>query len=175
MMLGDLAPEDHGDLVGLPDGPIGVEQAFAELVEGGAAPEDQIVAELDLREEQPMLAAGVVALVGGKKRRQPRQPLLPAAQDIPCREPIGERLQAVGRRAADEGIGALPEGDAVLAHAVGEPMMLIEADAGGERKVGADAHEYPAPLPVVGGEVGLDDPTVGDWQMPTAAPALADP
>src|SRR4051794_24820978 len=61
MMPGDLAPEDHGDLVGLPDGSIGVEQAFAELVEGSAAPEDEIVAEFDLREEQSMLAAGMFA------------------------------------------------------------------------------------------------------------------
>jgi hypothetical protein len=54
-MLGDFAPEDRRDLVRLADRSIGVEQAFAKFVERGAAPEDQVVAVLDLREEQAML------------------------------------------------------------------------------------------------------------------------
>ena len=56
-MLADPATEDHGDLVGLPDCSIGIEQAFTEVVQCRAAMEDEVVAELDLREEQPMLAA----------------------------------------------------------------------------------------------------------------------
>jgi hypothetical protein len=38
----------------LTDRAIGVKQAFAQFVQRRAAPEDEIVAELDLREEQPM-------------------------------------------------------------------------------------------------------------------------
>src|ERR1700732_5556375 len=45
-------------------------------------------------------------------------------------------------------------------------MMLIEADAGGERQIGTDADEHPPPLPVVDIEIILDDPAVGDLQMP---------
>jgi hypothetical protein len=39
-------------LVRLADGPVGVEQAFAQFVERSAAAKDQIVAEFDLGEEQ---------------------------------------------------------------------------------------------------------------------------
>jgi hypothetical protein len=36
------------------DRPIGIEQTFAKLIQGGAAAENEVVAELDLREEQPI-------------------------------------------------------------------------------------------------------------------------
>ena len=62
IVLGDLAAEDDRDLVRSSDGSIGVKQAFAEHVQCGAATEDEIVAELDLREEQPVLAARPLAL-----------------------------------------------------------------------------------------------------------------
>src|SRR5215475_8399939 len=51
--------------------------------------------------------------------------------------------------AAKSGIGELLESDVVRAQAVGQPMVLVEADAGGERKVGADAHEHSSPVPVI--------------------------
>ena len=63
--------------------------------------------------------------------------------------------------------GALP-------HAIGQPVMLIEADAGGERQVGTDANKHPFPLPVVDTEVVLDDPAVGDLKMPAVLFAVAD-
>ena len=166
MMPGDLAPEDHGDLVGLPDRSIGIEQAFAELVEGGAAPEDEVVAEFDLREEQPMLAAGMFAFAGGKEWGEAREPFLAAGQKVPRSERLGERLQAFGCRAGQEGIAALPERDAFLAHVAGEPVVLIKTDARRERKVGTDPHEQASPLPVVDVEVVLDDPAVRDRKMP---------
>jgi len=53
-------------------------------------------------------------------------------------------------------------------------MMLIEADAGGERKVGTDADEHPSPLPVVDIEVVLNHPAVGDLKMPAVGFAVAD-
>jgi len=46
-----LATEDDGDLVGLTDGPVGVEQTFPQFVERRAATKDQVVAEFDLGEE----------------------------------------------------------------------------------------------------------------------------
>ena len=80
MMFADPAPEDHGDLVGLSDRSIGVEQPLAEIVQRRAAMKDEVVAELDLREEQPMLAARFRSLLCREERRQPRQPFLAAAQ-----------------------------------------------------------------------------------------------
>src|SRR5205823_11536932 len=54
VLLGHFAPEDHGDLLGLP-GPRGyptihVQEALSELVHRGAAMEDEVVAILHLRE-----------------------------------------------------------------------------------------------------------------------------
>jgi hypothetical protein len=51
VLPGDLAAEDDGDLVGLADRAVGVEQPLAQLVKRGAPMKDQIVAEFDLREE----------------------------------------------------------------------------------------------------------------------------
>jgi len=64
---GDLAAEDDRDLVRLSDGSIGVKQAFAEHVECCTATKDEVVAELDLREEQPVLAAAFSRSVALKK------------------------------------------------------------------------------------------------------------
>jgi hypothetical protein len=80
MMFADPATEDHGDLVGLADRSIGIEQALPKLVQRRAAMEDEVVAELDLREEQPMLAARFLSLSRGEERGEPRQPFLAAGQ-----------------------------------------------------------------------------------------------
>src|SRR5206468_5577367 len=61
ILLGDLATEDHGDLIRLPDRSIGIEQALAKIIQCRAAVEDEVVAIFDLREEQPVLAVGVLA------------------------------------------------------------------------------------------------------------------
>ena len=98
--LGDLAAEDRGDLVRLADGPVGVEEPLAELVERGAAMEDEVVAELDLGEEQPVLAAGMFSLCCGEERREAGEPLLAAGHQIARAERVGKFLQAVGCRAS---------------------------------------------------------------------------
>ena len=53
--FGHLAAEDGGELRGLPNRAIRIEQALAERVQGGPPIEDQVVRLLDLREEEPML------------------------------------------------------------------------------------------------------------------------
>ena len=80
MMFADPATENYADFVGLSDRSIGVEQPLAEIVQRRAAMKDGVVAELDLREEQPMLAARFRSLLCREERRQPRQPFLAAAQ-----------------------------------------------------------------------------------------------
>jgi hypothetical protein len=69
-LFGDLATEDDGYLVGLADGPVSVEQTFPQFVERGAATKDQVVAEFDLGEEQPVLAARLSPLSFGKERSE---------------------------------------------------------------------------------------------------------
>ena len=54
-------------------------KTLAQLVERGAPMEDQVVAEFDLREEQPMLAAGVSALSFAEERGEASEPFLAAA------------------------------------------------------------------------------------------------
>jgi hypothetical protein len=174
VMLGDLATEDDGDLVRLADGSIGVEQTFAEIVQRGAAAEDEVVAVLDLREEQPVLAARMFSLSCGEEGREMRQPLLTAGHQIPRGERVGEFLQAIGSCAFQEGIGNLLESDAFLTHAVRQPMVLVEADTGGERKVGADAHEHSSPIPVVDVKVVLNDPALRKLQVPSVRDFIAD-
>jgi hypothetical protein len=82
MELGDPAAEDRRNLVWLTDGAIGVEEPLAEPVERGAAIEDEVVAKLGLGKEQPMMAAGVLSLVGGEERREAGEPLLAAGDEV---------------------------------------------------------------------------------------------
>jgi hypothetical protein len=56
---------------------------------------------------------------------------------------VSRRAVAIGLGPFQEGVGTLLELDALLTHAVGQPMVLIEADAGGEWKVRADALRSP--------------------------------
>ena len=100
VLLGDLAAEDDGDLVRLADGSVGVEQPLAQLVERGAAMKDQVVAEFDLREEQPMLAAGLLALCCGEERGEAGQPFLAAGRQILGRQSVGQLLETLGLRAS---------------------------------------------------------------------------
>src|ERR1700680_2215385 len=172
-MLGDLAAKDHRDLLRLSDGSIGVEQTLAELVQGRATAEDEVVAEFDLREEQSVSATSLFSLSCGEKRCEVRKPLLTASHQISRNERVGERLQAIGCRAFEEGIGELLESDAVLAQTIGQPMVLIEADTGGEWKVGADAHEHSSPVPVVNVKFVLNDPAISDLKMPSVRDLIA--
>ena len=94
--LADLAAKDGGDLVRLADGAIGVEEPLAQLVEAGAAMEDQIVAELGLGEEQPMPATGFFPLRCGEERREAGKPLLAATDKIARGQFVGKFLQAFG-------------------------------------------------------------------------------
>jgi hypothetical protein len=49
-----------------------------------------------------------------------------------------------------------------------------EADAGGEWKVRADAHEHPPPVPVIDVKVVLNDPALGHLKMPSVRGLIAD-
>jgi hypothetical protein len=82
-----------GDL----DGSIGVEQTFAEHVQCRTATEDEVVAELHLLEEQPVLATRMLSLLCAEEGCEARQPFLAAAHQISGRERVGEFWQAIWR------------------------------------------------------------------------------
>ena len=52
------------------------------------------------------------------------------------------------------------------AHALSQPVVLIEADTCRERQIGADAHEDPPPVWVVEVKVVLHNPALRQLQMP---------
>jgi hypothetical protein len=58
--------------------------------------------------------------------------------------------------------------------AVGEPVMLIETQPGGERQIGIHAHKHPAPMSVVEIEVVLYHPAFGDPKVPAVRLPVAD-
>src|ERR1700732_577483 len=116
----------------------------------------------------------MLSLSSGEEGGGGPQPLLAAGHQIPRRERVGKLLQAIGSCAFREGVGELLEADAFLAHAVGQPVVLVEADAGGEWKIGADAYEHSSPVPVVDIEVVLNDPALRDLKVPSIRDLVAD-
>ena len=83
-------------------------------------------------------------------------------------------MQTIGCGAFQKGIGKLLESDAALAQAIGQPVVLIEANAGGEWKIGAHANEHSPPVPVVDVEIILNHPALGDLKMPSVRELVAD-
>ena len=75
--------------------PIGVKQTFAEIVQRRTATEDEVVAVLDLRKEQSVLAARLLSLSCGEERREARQPFLAAGHQISRGQGVREFLQAI--------------------------------------------------------------------------------
>jgi hypothetical protein len=119
MAAGDAATEDEREGAGLTDLTIGIQQAVAQSVQGGAALEDDVITIFQLGNEEAMLHAGFAPLVGGEERRKP-----------------------------------------------GEPVVLVEAEAGREGELGTDAHKHASPVPVVQVKVVLIDLTRFVLQVP---------
>ena len=117
------------DLVGLADGAVGIEEALAQLIECDSPTKDQVVAILHLREEQAMLASGLFPLVISEERCETSQPLLAAGQQIAGAQGVREFLELVGITAFQEGVGTLLEVDFLFLESLGQPVMLIQADA----------------------------------------------
>jgi len=121
-----------------------------------------------------VLTARLFSLSLGKERGEASQPFLATAQEVLSRQWVGEFPETLGGNTIAEGIGALLEIDAFLAHAVRQPMVLVEADPSGERKVRAHAHKHPPPPLVVDIEVVLHNPAVCDLKMPAVCFLVAD-
>src|SRR5260370_820589 len=166
-MASDAPAKDQGEFVGLTDSAIGVQEPLLEGIDGGATTEDEIVAELHLREKQPVLNAGMLSLLGSEKGRETGQPFLGTVDQIVGGEGIGEFLKGFRIGTLQEGVGALLKADATLLHAQGKPVVLIETDPGREGEVGTDPYKHLPPTGVLDIEVVLLDPTVFQLQMPT--------
>src|SRR6516225_3458259 len=52
--------------------------------------------------------------------------------------------------------------------------MLVEANTGRERKVGANAHKHSSPVPVVDVKVVLNDPALRELKVPSVRDLVAD-
>ena len=52
------------------------------------------------------------------------------------------------------------------AQVIRQPVVLVETDPSGERKVWTDADEHGAPAPGIDVELVLDDPALSELQMP---------
>ena len=57
---------------------------------------------------------------------------------------------------------------------MGQPVVLVETDAGRKWEVVTEANEHSAPVPVVDVEVILHDPALGQLQVPAIVLWLAD-
>jgi hypothetical protein len=126
---GDFAAKDHGDLVGLADGAVGIQKSLAQLIERGSSTKDQVVAILHLSEEQAVLASGLFPLAFGEERSETGQPLLATGQQIAGAPGVREFLELAGMATFQEGIGALLEVAVLLLEPKGQPVMLIQVDA----------------------------------------------
>jgi hypothetical protein len=92
-----------------------------------------------------------------KKGVKQGQPFLPAAERIVCREGIGQFLKLLQMTAFKECIGTLLKIDAFGAHAVSQPVVLIETNTRRKRQIGTDANEHATPALVVNVKVVLHD------------------
>src|SRR5947209_5472301 len=97
--------------------------------------EDEVVAILHLREEQTMLTARLFAFLIGDKRCKCGEPLLAAREKIPGGQRVGQFLQSRRVAALEERIGGWLEINPFFPHPSRQPVMLVEADPRGKRKV----------------------------------------
>ena len=96
---GDFAAKDHGDLVGLADGTVGIQKTLAQWIERSSPTKDQMVAKLHLCEEQAMLASGLFPFTFGEEVSETGQPLLGAGQEIAGAQGVRKFLEPAGMTA----------------------------------------------------------------------------
>jgi hypothetical protein len=148
------------------DGAVGIQESLAQGIEGSSAREDEVVAVLDLREEEAMLTTSLFPLFFPEEGSEAVQPLAAAGEQIVGGQRISEFLQPLGVTATQEGVGGLLKVDVRLLHTPGEPVMLVETEACRKREVGREANEHSAPVAIVHVEVVLNDPALGQLQVP---------
>ena len=61
VVLGDLTAENGGDLAGLTDGAVGIQESLVQLIQCGAPMKEEVVAILHLGEKEPVLTTAAFA------------------------------------------------------------------------------------------------------------------
>src|SRR5271166_4580997 len=174
MAVGDLAAEDDGDLVGPTNVTVGIQKSLSQLVAGGAAGKNQVIAVFNLGEEEPGLTAGLLTLLVGEEGCERGQPFLAAGEQVFGGQRVRQFLQTGEVAALEKGLRRLFKIDVLLLEPVGEPVVLIQTEPGGERKIGRQAHEHPSPTGVVHLKVVLHDPALSHLQVPAVLLGIAD-
>jgi hypothetical protein len=105
VVLGDLATEDDGNLVGLTDHSVGIQESVAQLIECGPAVKNEVVAKLHLGEEEPVLAAATFAFALFEERSQTGRLFLPAAEQVVGAQAICQLLELAWMTAFEKCIG----------------------------------------------------------------------
>ena len=80
VVLGDLAAENGGDLAGLADRAVSVQQSLVQLIQCGAPVKDQVVTIFDLGEKEPVLTAASFAFAFFEERSQALKPCCRVAE-----------------------------------------------------------------------------------------------
>ena len=114
-----------------------------------------------------MFDSSLLSFSGSEEWNQLPEPFAAAAGEIRCRQGIGDFLKDRRVSTTGKGIGGLLEADSPLDQAIGNPVMLVQAEASRKRQVGADPHKDAPPLGIVDVEVVLNDPALFQFQMPT--------
>src|SRR5437660_2512720 len=164
--VGDVvaAAEDDGQLVGMTQAAVGVEQAVAEVVEGLAILEDEVVAVFHLAHVQ-LLAVTLLTLLGAKEWQQPRHPGMHRLDDVFGSEGIAELLQTLGPLAGGEQVSAVFIGDPFVVQLLLEPVVAVEPNGDVEREVRADAQEHAAAVLILEIEVVEQDVAAQDGDV----------
>lgn len=90
--------------------------------------ENKVVTVFHLREEQPVLTACFFTFLFAEEWCERRQPFLADSQQILRGQRVRQFLEALRMAALQKEIGGLLEIDSLLAQAISQPVMLIEAD-----------------------------------------------
>src|SRR5271157_3012070 len=127
---------------------------------------NQVIAVFNLGEEEPGLTAGLLTLLVGEEGCERGQPFLAAGEQVFGGQRVRQFLQTGEVAALEKGLRRLFKIDVLLLEPVGEPVVLIQTEPGGERKIGRQAHEHPSPTGVVHLKVVLHDPALSHLQVP---------
>ena len=104
--------KDGGDLVGLADGAVGIQQSLAQLVQCSAPVKDQVVTIFHLGEKEPMLTAATFAFAFFEEGSQTDNHFCPQLSRSWAVKESANCYELAWMTAFEEGIGTLLKIDA---------------------------------------------------------------
>jgi hypothetical protein len=152
----DLAREDDGHLVRTSERELVAQRVLEPRAPGGRAVEDARVGELELAEAE-RVAVAAAAVLGREGRRQARLPAAEKALHVLRPEACADGGERGGVLARAKAVVERLEGEPRALGLALRPLVAVEADPGGEGRVGARLYEGRAPLAVAHVEVVVVD------------------